>query len=99
MVLPRFLKKYFWDVDPDQIEIKKQAPDVIGRILEYGDQKAIDWVRKNFRKKEIADCLFRFRFVSPRSANFWAVIYNLPREKIPCLKKHYLKIQRRHWPC
>ena len=95
---PSFFKKYFWDVDFDKINLDKNSPEIIGRILEYGDSKATDWLKKNFGKEEIADVLFRFRFVSPKSANFWAVIYNLPREKILCLKKPYLKTQRRHWP-
>lgn len=98
MPLPSFLKKYFWDTDFDQVDVQKHTPEVIGRILEHGNQEAVAWLRKNFTKKKIADCLFHFRFVSPKSANFWAIIYDLPREKILCLKKHYLKTQRRHWP-
>ncbi len=97
MPLPSFLKKYFWDVSFKKLSLKKNAAEIIGRILEYGDPKAVQWLRRRFKKKEIADVLFRFRFVSPKSANFWALIYDLPREKILCLKKHYLKIRRRHW--
>lgn len=96
--LPPFLEKYFWDVDFDQVDLEKNSSGIIGRILEYGDSKAVDWLKKNFGKEEVADVLFRFRFVSPKSANFWAVIYDLPREKILCLQKPYLKTQRRHWP-
>lgn len=97
MPLPSFLKKYFWDVPFEKLDLKRNSTEVIGRILEYGDEKAVVWLRKKIKKKEIANVLFHFRFVSPKSANFWALMYDLPREKILCLRKHYLKTQRRHW--
>lgn len=97
MPLPAFLKKYFWDISFEKLSLKKNGPEIAGRILEYGDQKAVDWLKKHFDKKEIAHVLFRFRFVSPKSANFWALMYDLPKEKVLCLKKHYLKTRRRHW--
>lgn len=96
--LPPFLKKYFWDTDFEKFDVQKYSKDVIGRILEYGDEKAVGWLRNNFTQEEIGDVLRRFRFVSPRSANFWALILDIPKEEILCLSKHYLETQRKHWP-
>lgn|SRR3989338_2251939 len=96
--LPKFLKRFFWDTDFDKLDVKKCSADIIGRILEHGDEKAVAWLEKKYTKKEIADVLFRFRFVSPKSANFWALILNLPKKRILCLQKRYLKTQRKHWP-
>lgn len=96
--LPKFLKKYFWDVDFDKIDPKVNARDILARLLEYGDEKAISWMKRNFTKDEIADILFNLRTVSPKSANFWALIFGINKKKVRCLQRRYLEIQRKHWP-
>lgn len=93
----RFLKKYFWDVDFDKLDVKAQWRDILTRLLEYGDKKSISWMKRNFTKDEIADVLFHLRAVSPKSANFWALIFGIDRKKVLCLQKHYLAIRERHW--
>ena len=96
--LPKFLKKYFWDVDFEKLDFRSYRQYVLGRILEYGDENAVSWLGKNFTKNEIADVLFRFRFVSPKSANFWAVVFGIDKKRVLCLQKHYLERLRMHWP-
>lgn len=98
MKAPGFLKKYFWDVDFKKINIKSHSRDILARLLEYGDIKAISWLRRNFTQDEIVDVLFHLRSVSPKSANFWALIFNIDRNKIACLQKPYLRIRKKHWP-
>lgn len=96
--LPQFLKKYFWDVEFEKLDTALYSQDTLVRLLEYGDQKAIRWMRRNFTKDEIADCLYHLRSVSPKSANFWALIFGIDRKKVLCLQRHYLEIRRKHWP-
>jgi len=96
--LPQFLKPYFWDVDFAKLDCKKYSCFVLGRILEYGDKRAISWMQRNFTKGDIAGVLSRLRAVSPKSANFWALIYGIDKKKILCLQKHYLQMRKRHWP-
>lgn len=95
--LPLFLKPCFWDVDFEKLDAEKQVYNIIGRILENGNQEAIQWLIQHYSKEQMAEVLFRFRFVSPKSANYWVLILNLPRENVLCLQKHYQKKQRRHW--
>ena len=97
--LPKFLKPYFWDVEFDKLDRKRvHTGDLLGRILEYGDEKAIQWMRRNFTKRDIADVLYHLRIVSPKSANFWALIFGVDRKKVLCLQKRYLEIREKHWP-
>jgi len=96
--LPSGLKKYFWDLEFEKIDVKAYPRDVLTRLLEYGDEKAINWMKRNFTKKQITDVLFHFRIVSPKSANFWALIFGIDRKRVLCLQKPYLEIRRRHWP-
>lgn len=95
--LPDFLKKYFWDVDFEKLNAYQYPYFVIERILEYGDDKAIKWLLKYFKKSEIKKVLLKRRNVTPRSANYWALILGLPKNQILCLKKQYQNKLQKTW--
>ena len=96
--LPKFLKKYFWDVEFKEIDLDKSKVYILKRILEYGDEQAVGWMWKNFKKSEIKDALSNFRGYSQKSANFWAVILNIKKENVKCLKKSFRETQKQFWP-
>ena len=96
--LPIALKKYFWDVDFKKINFNERKIYVLRRILEYGDEDAVRWMWKNFKKEEIKDTISNFRGYSQKSANFWAFILNIKREKVKCLSKSFRKTQKQFWP-
>jgi len=95
--LPQFLKKYFWDVDFSKLDKEIYDSFIIERILEEGDEKAAGWMRDNFDIAQIKDVLFNSKNLSPKSANYWQLIFNLKREKILCLRKSFQKKQRLIW--
>lgn len=96
--LPVFLKKYFWDVDFGKLNFEKYPIYVSERILEYGNVKAIKWLFKNISKKELMKIIPKTRQLSARSANFWALFFDIPKQEILCLNKSYQKRQKSHWP-
>ncbi|MEO0094267.1 MAG: hypothetical protein ABIL46_05790 [candidate division WOR-3 bacterium] len=96
--IPKFIKKYFWEADLDKLDIKKYRIYILRRIMEYGDEKAVAWLWKNFKKSEMRKVLIESRGFSKKSANYWAVILDLPKEKMRCLNKQLQKKQRRIWP-
>ena len=67
------------------------ASFIIERILEEGDEKAAGWMRDNLDIAQIKDVLYNSKNLSPRSANYWQLIFNLKREKILCLRKSFQK--------
>lgn len=95
---PKFLKKYFWDIDFEKLDIEIHSRGILARLLEYGDEKAVRWMKKNFTKNDVAWVLYNLRSVSPRSANFWAVIFDIDKRKTLCLRKSYLTMRNMHWP-
>lgn len=97
-MIPLRLKKYFWDSDFNKINAKKDSFFIISRILEYGDKEAIIWMIRNFKKAELKQVLLKGRGFSQKSVNYWAHIFNIPKNKILCLKRSYQKMQRVHWP-
>jgi len=91
---PEFLKKYFWDIDFDKINLESRKTYVLKRLLEYGDEDAVDWMWKNFKKRDIKDTLSNFRGYSQKSANFWALILNIKKENVKCLNKSFRETQK-----
>lgn len=96
--LPVFLKKYFWDVDFEKIGLDNSRIYVLRRILEYGDEKAVRWMWKNFTEPEIKNILYNYRGLSLKSANFWAFILDVKKEDVKCLSKSFREIQKQFWP-
>ncbi|KKS38261.1 MAG: hypothetical protein A3G49_02365 [Candidatus Sungbacteria bacterium RIFCSPLOWO2_12_FULL_41_11] len=97
MKLPPFLHKYFWDVDFKKLDSKADGQYIIERILEYGDEKAVNWLKKNIERRFIVSVLKNCRSLSPQSANFWAVIFRVPAAKVLCLNKSFLERRFNHW--
>jgi len=97
MQLPKFLKKYFWEVDFDKLDFKKRSEYIALRLLEYGDVKAIHWLLKALPEKKIREIIITQRGLSPRSLYYWSSFFNIDKEKILCLKKSYQKMQKSHW--
>ncbi len=96
--IPQFLKKYFWDVQFEKINLQKNREYILRRILDCGDEKAVAWMYANFEKSEIKNALSNFRGYSQKSANYWALMLGVPKEKVLCLKRHSSKEQRTFWP-
>lgn len=97
MFLPPFLKKYFWDVDTRDLGKKKYQAFVVERILEHGNAEAIIWMNRNFSRIIIRNTLMKRRGISARSANYWALIYNVPKNKVVCLNKQFQKKLSKTW--
>ena len=97
MVLPKFLQSYFWDVDFKNLDTDKYSHFILERILEYGDKKDLNWATEHLSKDAFKKTVFCSRSLSPKSANFWALILNLDKNNILCLKKSSLKKQNKIW--
>ena len=64
------------------------CPDyTIARVLEYGDLKAIAWLGATFSPGRIIETLRSERRLSPKSANFWALIYHVPTKEVAALRE------------
>ena len=76
-----------WDVDLSSIDLKRHEKFVIERVLEFGDDKSITWLRKKFQTTSIADVVRSSRRISPNTANLWALVLGIPKKNIECLKR------------
>ena len=83
--LPDFLRPYFWDVDFARLRLPERQTYVIERVLEYGGDQAIRWLKETFPPETLADVVRRSRRLSPNTANLWALVLDIPRDQIQCL--------------
>ena len=95
--LPPELHRYFWDTDPKKLDINKYRQFVIERILEFGDEHAIRWLRKNFGDEAIKEVVCESRRISRRTANFWRLILDIPKEKVACLSRRSRNPLKQFW--
>lgn len=96
--LPGFLKKYFWEVDFNKLDVRKYPKYVISRLMECGDLKAIKWLKKNFSNRQINNILRHSRDISNKSSIFWAIIQGIRENEILCLSKEYREKRKTAWP-
>ena len=87
--LPSFLRPYFWEVDFTMIQLPKHETYVIERVLEYGNDQAIGWLKKIFTPETIAHVVRRSGCLSRNTANFWALILDIPKEEIRCFSNPF----------
>ena len=96
--LPEFLKPLFWEVNFQDLDTIKRGDYVIKRILEYGDRRAVNWMRQSFNKAKIENVILKTRDLSPQSANYWSVVLGIDKKRVRCLQRHYLEVRKMHWP-
>jgi len=96
--IPANIKRFFWDVDPNALNLEKDGKYMIARILEYGDLEAIHWLFAKFDKSKIRDVFTTSRGFSPRTIYFWKAFFNLQENQILCLRRSYPETQKELWP-
>lgn len=85
--LPPYLKPLFWDADPAALDVYRHRRYIIERILEFGDFREIRWMQETYAADEIVRVLREARGLSPRSAAYWSLVYDVPAEEMACLRK------------
>jgi len=88
-ILPEFLRPIFWEVEFERLRIQKQQRYIIERILEYGDDPAIGWLRTTFDPETISEVVRRSRKISRNTATLWALLLDIPKDEVLCLSKPY----------
>ena len=85
--LPRFLKPLFWETDLARIDLRRHRFYLIERLIEYGDDRAIHWLKKSCTAAQIAEVVRASRAISPNTASLWALILGIPRNEIECFSR------------
>jgi len=90
--IPNFLRSYFWDVDFEDLEVKKHSFLITKRILDRGNFRDIRWLVKMYGKDAIKKVVMSTRDLARSTGNFWADVLALDKHQVPCLQKPYSPI-------
>ncbi|PIR86741.1 MAG: hypothetical protein COU11_04505 [Candidatus Harrisonbacteria bacterium CG10_big_fil_rev_8_21_14_0_10_49_15] len=69
-----FRQELFWDVDPKTIDPKKHARYIIERILDFGNDKEVRWMRRTYKMELIRDVVERSRALHPQTKSLWRLL-------------------------
>ena len=84
-MIQQHLQALFWDVNLDTFSPTAHPDYAIARILEFGDEPAIAWMRESFSATQIAHVIRTDRRLSRKSANYWALVYGIPSQEVAAL--------------
>ena len=85
-MIPEHLRPFFWDVNVDTFQPEAHPEYTIARVLDLGDADAVVWLKTRFTEDAIKDVIRRDRRLTPRSANYWALIYQIPLQDVAALQ-------------
>jgi hypothetical protein len=80
--LPRFLKRYLGEVKFEKVRLPERECYVVERLLEYGDDQAIHWLKETFALETIGRVVRESRAISHRTANLWGLFLGIPHGEI-----------------
>ena len=87
-MIPEHLRPLFWDLGLQNLDLESYPEHTIARVLELGDEPAVAWLRETFPRPAIEAVIRSERRLSRRSANFWALVYEIPSEQVAALCGH-----------
>jgi len=71
----KFRQTLFWDVNPKNIDVKKNARYIIERVLEFGDPGEVGWVLTYYPKRSIKKVINLPRVqLSAKSKALWSLM-------------------------
>jgi hypothetical protein len=84
-MIPSNLQTLFWDTNLDTFKPEAYPDYTIFRILEFGDEEAVTWMRRTFPESEVRRVLCAEHRLSRKSANYWALVYGIPSREVAAL--------------
>ncbi len=72
----------FWDVEIHKLDRDIHKDFIISRLIEYGTEKSICLLKNQYSDAEIALVVRKSRMISKKTAFFWSMILNIPKEEV-----------------
>jgi len=85
-MVPEHLRGLFWDIDIEHFDPHAYPRYTIERVLEHGDEDDVAWLVQHFSRLQIQEVLRTDRRLSRRSANFWALVFDVPVSDVAALR-------------
>jgi hypothetical protein len=86
-MISKELYPLFWDVDARTFDPTAYPDYTIFRVLEYGDDRAVVWLRQTFGDDEIRRIIRTERRLSRKAATFWGLAYRVSPREVAALRQ------------
>ena len=83
----KLLKPVLWDTAIETVDLKIHKRSIIERIMVFGTAELVRWMLKNYSGEEIIAVIKKSKSLDVKTANFWAVHYNINKTDILCLNR------------
>ena len=96
--IPKEWHQYFWEVEPEKVDLDEHAFYIMGRVLEHGNFEAVRDVRRYYGDARLKEFLLstNSRVLSKKTMRYWQVILNLsPKE---CERISSIRSKNPLWP-
>ena len=67
-------RSLFWDVNPKEVDLNKHAQYIIERILEFGRDEEVRWMKRNYSQQAIKEVTEKSRVLHPKTKSLWRLI-------------------------
>lgn len=94
MTLPDYLKVYFWDTELGELDLHKHRHFIISRILNEGNDRALNWLLNQYDRKTIKTAVKASRSLTPKTARCWQNYFSLKEEELCCTGLRLAKNER-----
>jgi hypothetical protein len=84
--MPGCTLDFFWDVKTSDLDTETDWFFIIERLLEYGDDRSLEWLKKKYSDSQIMDVVKKSRKLSRKTVNAWRLYYSLNPEDVLCSK-------------
>lgn len=95
----KFRPSLFWDANLKKLNYQDKAEFIIGRVLDFGNLEEWKAIQGFYGLSKIKTVAKKHIFSDIRSANFWALILNIPLKDLQCTKNPSLKIPKAFLSC
>lgn len=70
----KFRRELFWDIDIKKLDPKKHARYIIERIMEFGNDKEVKWLWRNYPRSLIRDVVKKSRSLRAKTRILWQAL-------------------------
>lgn len=70
----KFRQSLFWDSDPDKINPQEHAQYIIERIMDFGNDKEVHWMKNFYPKSLLSTIAKASKTIQPSSKKFWTLL-------------------------
>ena len=73
--IPGYIKQLFWDAKKDEVDLHRHSRYIIRRVLNFGDARAVNWLRRVYPDSLIRDVVKNKRGLEKKTFIYWHTYY------------------------